>query len=307
MCDIWLFVLVGVAHAPTHAEPNKLKYLTNKSDKRSCLLVNPLLTMSTPYSREIDRASQSVTPYRSGQAKTLLQYPWHSSAILMSQSFQDWIGQHESNEDMKDVIQVISVFLYLYFLILFQSLASNLDLYEKTSLYNSRSTEFIWSFLCHKAEHSNFAFFDTTQHTAALGNMMLGYQLFDMLAWCNGWSEGQMLREKVSRTIINLPIPAKLATIMNSLMDWTTILPTTQELASEASKYKSSKPLVDLGGSSNSGLVWAISNLLHISKEKTQVAWHKILMNIYAMAFVIRWFSPVRFQSILYSSITNLN
>src|SRR3954453_23711930 len=102
MCDIWL-----------------LKYLTNKSDKRSCLLVNPLLTMATPYSREIDRASQSVTPYRSGQAKTLLQYPWHSSAILMSQSFQDWIGQHESNEDMKDVIQVISVFLYPKFLIFF--------------------------------------------------------------------------------------------------------------------------------------------------------------------------------------------
>src|SRR5437016_14124235 len=75
--------------------------------------------MSTPYSREIDRASQSMISYRSGQATTLLQYPWHSSAVLMSQSFQDWIGQHESNEDMKDVIQVISIFLYLYFLISF--------------------------------------------------------------------------------------------------------------------------------------------------------------------------------------------
>src|SRR5256885_7475296 len=66
--------------------------------------------MSTPYGIEIDRASKSMIPYRSGQATTLLQYPWHSSAILMSESFQDWIGQHESNEDMKDVIQVISVF-----------------------------------------------------------------------------------------------------------------------------------------------------------------------------------------------------
>ena len=75
--------------------------------------------MSTPYGIEIDRASKSMIPYRSGQATTLLQYPWHSSAILMSESFQDWIGQHESNEDMKDVIQVISVFLYLYFLIPF--------------------------------------------------------------------------------------------------------------------------------------------------------------------------------------------
>ena len=163
----------------------------------------------------------------------------------MSQSFQDWIGQHESNEDMKDVIQVISVFLYLYFLILFQSLASNLDLYEKTSLYNLRSTEFIWSFLCHRAEHSNFTFFNTIKHTATLGNVMLGYQLFDMLAWCNRWSEGQMLKQKVPRTVINSPIPTKLATIMNSLMDWTTIIPTTQELASEASKYKSSTLLVD--------------------------------------------------------------
>ena len=134
---------------------------------------------------------------------------------------------------------------------------------------------------------------------------MLGYQLFDMLAWCNGWSEGQMLRQKVSRTVINSPIPTKLATVMNFLMDWTTIIPAAQEFASEASKYKSLKPLVDSGGSSNPGLVWAISNLLHVSKEKTQVAWHKILMNIYAMAFVIRWFSPVRFHSIFYSSITN--
>ena len=130
---------------------------------------------------------------------------------------------------------------------------------------------------------------------------MLGYQLFDMLAWCNGWSESQMLKQQVPRTVINSPIPAKLATIMNSLKDWTTIIPATQELASEASKYKSPKLLVDSKESSNPGLLWAISNLLHISKEKTQVTWHKILMNIYAMAFAIRWFSPVRFQSIFYS------
>src|SRR5205085_731304 len=86
----------------------------------ACLLfTNHPLTMFTLYGIEIDRASKSMIPYRSGQAKTLLQYPWHSSAILMSESFQDWIGQHESNEDMKDIIQIISVFLYLYFLIPF--------------------------------------------------------------------------------------------------------------------------------------------------------------------------------------------
>ena len=125
---------------------------------------------------------------------------------------------------------------------------------------------------------------------------MLGYQLFDMLLWCNGWKDNLPLRPEIFRSAPGFYLSEKLSTIMNSLEDWTQILPAAQKLADEASQQDSSKSLVQIQKKSNSGLLWAISNLLQVSKEKGHASWHKILMNIYAMAFVIRWFSPVRYK-----------
>jgi len=124
---------------------------------------------------------------------------------------------------------------------------------------------------------------------------VLGYQLFDMLVWSNGWKEDHILRKEVARTSPGSPLPPKLGTMIRSLDDWTTIIPAVQDLGSTVAKQKKAKLLPD-AGSSDHALQWTLSNLLHISKEKNQVVWHKILMNVYAMAFVIRWFSPVSFS-----------
>ena len=122
---------------------------------------------------------------------------------------------------------------------------------------------------------------------------MLGYQLLDMLMWCNGWREDNVLRREVVRTSFNSPLPPKLGVMIKSLEDWTSILPAAQELVS-ASKQKKTKILAN-PAIADSALAWTISNLFQVSKQKGQAAWHKILMNVYAMAFVIRWFSPVSY------------
>jgi len=145
----------------------------------------------------------------------------------------------------------------------------------------------MWSFLCHKAEHP--ALFPSSLarvHSATLGTVMLGYQLLDMLVWCNGWGGDNVLRKEVVRTSFSSPIPSKLGPMIKSLEDWTSILPAAQELAS-ASKQKKTNILSN-PEMADSALAWTISNLLQVSKQKGQAAWHKILMNVYAMAFVIQ-------------------
>ena len=156
----------------------------------------------------------------------------------------------------------------------------------------------MWSFLCHKAEHS--ALFSSPLarvHTATLGTVMLGYQLLDMLVWCNGWREDNVLRKEVVRTSFNSPLPPRLGVMIKLLEDWTSILPAAQELASASKQKKTS--MLSNPKMADSALTWTISNLLHVSKQKGQAAWHKILMNVYAMAFVIRWFSPVSSHNFL--------
>jgi hypothetical protein len=66
--------------------------------------------MSTPYGKEIDRASQGVISYRFKSATTLHQYPWHGSAILQPETFVDWVSQNNGDGDMKDVIKVRLLF-----------------------------------------------------------------------------------------------------------------------------------------------------------------------------------------------------
>lgn len=122
---------------------------------------------------------------------------------------------------------------------------------------------------------------------------MLGYQLFDMLVWSCGLRDGLGLRRVVPRTAPSFALPAKLATLINSLKSWMEIIPSAQSLAKEASQNKISRSSLGLRQSSHTGLTWAISNLLQVSREKGQATWHKTLMNIYAMAFVIQWYSPV--------------
>jgi hypothetical protein len=168
-----------------------------------------------------------------------------------------------------------------------------LDNFEKVTFFNTRSTEFLWSFLCHQAQHTSFAFSGVAEHTGALGNVMLGYQLFDMLVWSCGLRDGLGLRKVVPRTAPSFALSEKLTTLVHSLTNWMEIIPSAQSLAKEASQNKISRSSLGLGQSPHTGLAWAISNLLQVSREKGQATWHKTLMNIYAMAFVIQWYSPV--------------
>ena len=169
----------------------------------------------------------------------------------------------------------------------------SLDTFEKVTFFNSGSTEFLWSFLCHQEEHKSFTFPGVAEHTGALGNVMLGYQLFDMLVWSCGLRDSLGVTRVVPRTAPSFALPPKLATLINSLKNWMEIIPATYSLAKEASQHKTSRLSLSLEQSSHTGLAWAISNLLQVSREKGQAIWHKTLMNVYAMAFVIQWYSPV--------------
>jgi hypothetical protein len=119
---------------------------------------------------------------------------------------------------------------------------------------------------------------------------MLGYQLFDMLAWVTGYS-GQISCD-VTRDCSTFTLPEKLVTLVNCLEDWTTIVPAAQSLAAEAGQQPLS-PVMTIQESTAPEWKWTVKNLFHASQQQGKAEWHKILRNFYSVAFVIRWFSLV--------------
>ena len=171
-----------------------------------------------------------------------------------------------------------------------KALGTSLDQYEKESFYWSPATEYLWSYLCHSGNHMEIFSNPNPKHIGSLGNLMLGYQLFDMLALTNGF-RGSMKLE-IPRIDPGIPLGEKLETILNVIQDWTTIVPYAQHLAAEAFKSTESQSLT-FQDSTILEWQWTISNLFQASQQEGNAEWHKVLRNFYSMAFVVCWFSIV--------------
>ena len=119
----------------------------------------------------------------------------------------------------------------------------------------------------------------------------MGYQLLDMLAWVNNSGQGSM-GPQLPRVAISIAPHERLDRLLSFLADWPAIMPKVQHLASERSQEVGQQTLTFQSSVSTE---WkrTITNLIQTSQQRSRAEWHKILTNIYSMAFIIHWFSMV--------------
>ena len=128
-------------------------------------------------------------------------------------------------------------------------------------------------------------------YTGTLGNLMMGYQLFNMLAWIK--NSGQALSGTcLPRVAISIAPHERLDRILSFLADWPAIMPRVQHLADTRSQEVGQQPLT-FHSTISQEWKWTITNLIQVSQQKGKAEWHKILSNFYSMGFIIRWFSMV--------------
>ena len=127
--------------------------------------------------------------------------------------------------------------------------------------------------------------------SGTLGNLMMGYQLLDMLAWITNCGQG-LNGFQLPRVAVSIGSHKRLDKILSFLADWPAIMPRVQHLADKRSQEVGQQTL-PFKCTISPEWKWTITNLLQASQQKGKAEWHKILTNFYSMAFIIRWFSMV--------------
>ena len=128
-------------------------------------------------------------------------------------------------------------------------------------------------------------------YTGTLGNLMMGYQLLDMLSWIKYGGQG-LNGPRLPRVAISNAPHERLDRLLSLLADWPAIIPRVQHLADTRSQEVGQQTLM-FQSTISQEWKWTITNLIQVSQQKGKAEWHKILTNFYSMGFIIHWFSMV--------------
>jgi hypothetical protein len=124
------------------------------------------------------------------------------------------------------------------------------------------------------------------------GHLMLGYQLLDTLLWCSSWPCHAGV-PNTGRKPTPVSLPKKLLTIIKGLADWTdVILKARGTRRVELQTVPSWRPTAR-GNADDITFAIAVNNLQHSIAHYKMSHWHRILMNIHSVAFIVQWHSPV--------------
>jgi hypothetical protein len=141
-----------------------------------------------------------------------------------------------------------------------------------------------------------------------LGKIILGYGLLDGIMSASG-APNHPLRRPIPRTHPLPDLTYHMKMMLNLLIDWPKIIPRAIKTFESTKNEKPTEPLGNalvLSSQEQSMTACALSNLSSSIKFKKSAKANKILSNIHTIAFLLCWYSKVRFSSFLLPLVLTL-
>jgi hypothetical protein len=125
-----------------------------------------------------------------------------------------------------------------------------------------------------------------------LGQVLLNYLLLDTLVSCNDWTNHPKL-SNIDRTTIDFQIPSTLKSVIKLLDGWPNLILRAKHACATERPVQQPPRFLNMQNTIDLSFYVGTKNLEYCIHHFQKSNWNRILTNIYAVAFVLQWHSPV--------------